>query len=89
MAEYIKREDVRDLMYIMCAGQNKAFVKAMEQVIDDTPTADVAPVVRCRDCKYWQDNNGGYPHEDCKWDSYETPDVDDFCSSGERRDDNV
>jgi len=41
-------------------------------------------VVRCKDCKYWQDNNGGYPHRDCKWNQDETPDPDDFCSAGER-----
>ena len=47
--------------------------------------ADVVEVVRCRDCKYWQDNNGGYPHEECRWGKGETPDADDFCSYGERR----
>ena len=49
------------------------------------PAADVAPVVRCKDCKYWQDNNGGYPHEECRWGHGETPDANDFCSYGERR----
>ena len=43
------------------------------------------PVVRCKDCKYWQDNNDGYPHEECRWGHGETPDADDFCSYGERR----
>ena len=47
--------------------------------------ADVVPVVRCKDCKYWQDNNGGYPHEECRWGHGETPDANDFCSYGERR----
>lgn len=42
-------------------------------------------VVRCKDCKYWQDNNGGYPHEECRWGKEETPDADDFCSYGERK----
>lgn len=51
------------------------------------PAADVVEVVRCRDCKYWQDNNGGYPHEECRWGKDETPDGDDFCSYGERRSD--
>lgn len=46
-------------------------------------------LVRCHDCKYWQDNNGGYPHRDCKWNQYETPDPDDFCSAGERRNDDA
>lgn len=44
-------------------------------------------VVFCKDCKYWQDNNGGYPHEDCRWGHEETPDPDDYCSFGERKDD--
>lgn len=42
-------------------------------------------LVRCKDCKYWQDNNGGYPHPECRWGHDETPEEDDFCSFGERR----
>ena len=53
--------------------------------IDDAPTVDAVEVVRCRDCKYWQDNNGGYPHDECRWGKGETPDADDFCSYGERK----
>lgn len=49
------------------------------------PAADVAPVVRCKDCKYWQDNNDGYPHEEFRWWHGETPDANDFCSYGERK----
>lgn len=49
------------------------------------PAADVVPVVRCKDCKYWQDNNDGYPHDECRWGNGETPDPDDFCSYGERK----
>ena len=47
--------------------------------------ADVAEVVRCKDCKYFQDNNYGYLHEGCRWRDDETPDGDDFCSCGERK----
>ena len=46
---------------------------------------DVVPVVRCKDCKYWQDNNDGYPHEECRWWHGETQDANDFCSYGERK----
>lgn len=46
---------------------------------------DVLPLVLCKDCIYWQDNNDGYPHIGCKWREDETPDPDDFCSAGERR----
>lgn len=59
MAEYIDREAL--LLRIDCHGTNKfgmidedirAFVKAQ-------PAADVAPVVRCKDCKHsWEDIGG-------------------------------
>ena len=45
---------------------------------------DMVTVVRCRECRYWQDNNGGYPHEECRWWKNETPDADDYCSYGAR-----
>ena len=41
-------------------------------------------VVYCKDCKFWQDNNNGYPHPDCRWVRIETPDANDYCSCGER-----
>ena len=47
--------------------------------------SDAIPVVRCKDCKYWQDNNDGYPNEECRWGHGETPDANDFCSYGERK----
>lgn len=56
-------------------------------IVDAIPTVDAKIVVRCKDCIYWQDNNNGYPHKDCKWVCEETPDADDFCSYGERRTD--
>lgn len=50
------------------------------------PSADAVEVVRCKDCKYWQDNNDGYPHEECRWGHDETPNDDDYCSYGEIKD---
>ena len=50
---------------------------------------DVVEVVRCKDCKYWQDNNGGYPNQNCRWMKDETPDADDYCSYGERTDNEI
>lgn len=41
-------------------------------------------VILCKDCRYWQDNNGGYPHPECRWSNDETPDADDYCSFAER-----
>ena len=52
--------------------------------IEKLPSAQ-PEIIRCKDCRYYQDNNDGYPHINCKWDANETPDADDFCSGAERR----
>ena len=41
-------------------------------------------VILCKDCQYWQGNNGCYPHPECRWGNDETPDEDDYCSFAER-----
>ena len=64
-------------------------LKMLCEELNAQPAVDAVPVVRCRECIYWQDNNGGYPHPECRWGNGETPDADDFCSYGERRDDNA
>ena len=53
-------------------------------IIEELPSAQ-PEIIRCKDCRYYQDNNDGYPHINCKWDANETPDADDFCSGAERR----
>ena len=53
-------------------------------MVEYAQTIDAVPVVRCKDCRYYQDNNGGYPNADCKWCKDETPDANDYCSCGER-----
>lgn len=58
----------------------RAFIMTTE-MIQDAPTIDAVPVVRCKDCKYYK------PDEyECGCD-YGLPCVkaDDFCSYGERR----
>lgn len=37
-------DDFLDLFYVASAGQDKMFVKVVEQVVEDTPTADVVEV---------------------------------------------
>ena len=67
--------------------------------IDDAPTVDAVPVVRCKDCKYWSDEDGTLPRSDgvlfarCKVHNYLLdgrhtgwcPTENDFCSYGERK----
>ena len=98
MAKYIEREaflkDIEERYCLPCkeAGRDHNGCKCRACWVDDmcgevidAPAADVEPLVRCMDCKYWQDNNDGYPHEECRWGHGETPDANDFCSYGERK----
>ena len=75
---------------ILTAGIGKTIIEYSESdigyMIRKRHTVDAVEVVRCKDCKYWQDNNDGYPHEECRWGHGETPDANDFCSYGERKD---
>lgn len=68
MAEYIDRKKAKRLLHI-------EYAYAAEQLLDEIPAADVAPVVRCKDCR--------------KFKTYACRMVasgyDDFCSYGERK----
>ena len=64
----------------------EGFAEALHIAKYIASTVDAVPVTRCMDCEYWQDNNGGYPNEECRWREDETPDADDFCSYGKRKD---
>lgn len=68
------------------------------QYIDEAPTVDAVPVVRCRDCASFEEigkyptNKGGTPFGYCYHWQYEQGmppnevDGNDFCSYGERKD---
>ena len=85
MAEYIERTALlKSKDWLSLQDFDKARAKA---IILGRPAADVVEVVRCKDCEYWLDNNDGYKRRECRWGHYETPDADDYCSFGERIDD--
>lgn len=98
MPEYIEREallaELEDEIDFVSpfynAEQNQYFTMGLQCAYRDAQrfpaAADVVEVVRCKDCKYWQGNNDGYPHQECRWGNYETPDPDDYCSYGELKD---
>ena len=93
MAEYIEREEINKAMKEVCDDPSCPMHVAAEiaQIIDCAPTADVAPVVRCKDCKWFVDNNGGEWYG-CKMFQVvritpeDAPKPDDFCSYRERMD---
>ena len=70
-------------------GNERCFDYVDAEDIDNAPTVDAVPVVRCKDCKYsCKDGNGrsceGYWYELSEYDV--TVKDDDFCSYGEGKD---
>lgn len=96
MAEYIDRANLiaRIEYYVTHTTEGKGEHYAYSVVLNEVlnrPAADVVPVVRCKDCKWFVDNNGGEWYG-CKMFQVvritpeDAPKPDDFCSYGERRD---
>ena len=85
MAEYIERDSALRVAHTMRPED-----KRLKITMANIPAADVAPVVRCKDCKFYQ-NHGlrdiVFDKDACHWNADEQPDPDDFCSCGERKDD--
>ena len=58
MDEYIKRETAVRMVMAAKWGAGSDGAMAME-IVASAPAADVAPVVRCKDCKHsWEDIGG-------------------------------
>lgn len=93
MSEYIDRDRLLKVLEHNFCGIGGADV--MRQLIEMQPAADAAPVVRCKDCKYWHrallKPEDGSPVDfgicDFMKDDVDT-DEKDFCSLGERIDKN-
>ena len=88
MAEYINR---RELMQFPIRRENcdkdhanEHFINGIETVmeyVENLPAADVAPVVRCKDCKCYHEERGNF----CDYHAAGvSPDW--FCWNGERKD---
>jgi hypothetical protein len=98
MAEYIERGalmqfPIRRDHYDRKNG-NRHFINGIESVLEyaeNLPAADVAPVVRCKECKWFADNNDGgwfgcWLFQTIRIIPEDAPKPDDFCSYGERKD---
>lgn len=92
MAEYIGREAtikrIEEAYCADCNSYNGVRCRACGtgdaiDMIEDAPAADVAPVVRCKDCKDWGPGTRGMP---ICWETYEPMPPDGFCSIGRPRD---
>lgn len=83
MSKYIDREALVAEFKRLELGENsfieRVFADGVYAIIEQFPAADVAPVERCKDCKY-RDGTPGQPNILCA-----QMHEDDFCSYGKRR----
>ena len=100
MAEYIEREAAIKAIENDCLELVYYTKEDAIQCVKAIPAADVVEVVRCRECKYWGDEDGKLQRSDgvlfarCKVHNYLLdgrhtgwcPTENDFCSYGERKD---
>lgn len=77
---YILRDSINSMNFGM-------FWDGIEQAIDESPTIDAEPVVRCKDCKWWSDWGNGTGSCELSEAAMRREDATDFCSFGERKDD--
>ena len=73
MAEYIEREALLEKM------KNWHEKISLVTCVNSIPSADVVPVVRCKDCTEWDEISSECSH----WYGFRE---NDFCSYGERKD---
>lgn len=107
MDEYVKRAAIMEfpIRKDHCDKEraNEHFIFGIESVLEyvqNLPAADVAPVVHCKDCRYWGDADGistnvdGVRFARCRAHNHYVagmhigwcPAEDDFCSYGARED---
>lgn len=87
MAEYIDREKAIEI--IKSGGYwEREDMEVAIACIEQTPTADVVDVVRCKDCKYAKNSKTvlGVPDYSCLKTALTCLDADDFCSYGKKED---
>lgn len=89
MADYIKRaEALKD--FESCNAENPRWTpQRVKTLLMRQPAADVAEVVRCKDCELWDSDPDTYgkdtgPEGKCMK-SFERMPADGFCSYGERK----
>lgn len=97
--DFIPRKEIYDALNdIGGCGATDEWAKGYDSAIDTAiniiesmPAADVVPVVRCKECKHYQNHPNGlcYLHTEPYGDGYKGDAVcvedNDFCSYGERK----
>ena len=101
MGECIEREaTIKRIKEVYCAGCNSyngvrcraCGTGDAIDIIEDAPTVDAVVVTRCKDCKHIRPEVDAYTGETvgywCYLIDFSGVDVDDFCSYGERKENN-
>ena len=83
---YVEKEKVLEIAkdkYYSDFHKSMADLTSLRELLEDTPTADVVEVVRCKDCKnlMFSDFYG-----ECSKGYMGIVSPDDYCSRGERKD---
>ena len=94
MAEYIEREALFPNKVFFVNQDNP--MTSLDELINrivTAPTIDAVEVVRCKECIHWYDREGVclkiYSDGNVSADAWHERKPDDFCSYGERKDNNV
>lgn len=91
MAEYIKRDAIKARLEDLvgwCQDLRKPGLEQALAMLIEEPAADVAPVVRCKDCKHYDMGvclkiySDGNAHPE----AWQKRKPEDFCAYGERKD---
>ena len=99
-ADALLESEIRRCGRVPTIGTGYINEKNFESILAETATVDAVEVVRCRDCKYWGDEDGILQDSDgemfarCKAHNHLVdgrhtgwcPSENDFCSYGERKD---
>ena len=92
MKEYIEKAAVKDeiLSWAVCINHPELLSKKDTMYcIDNMPSANVAEVVRCRECKRWDTDADSYGKDDGPKGTcmkfFEDTYSDDYCSYGQRK----
>ena len=93
MAEYIERDALLKEMHGLHTlpffkghmTDEDVMFKTMVSVVEEQPIADVVPVVRCCECKYWEKGKDYEPYCNHYGNMMTDTQADDYCSYGERR----
>ena len=92
LVDLVEREAIKDAigfmnLHFLGHGENKSVLDSINEV----PSVDAVPVVRCKDCIHWYEAEGAclkiYSDGAVSPYAWQDRNPDDFCSYGEKRGD--